>query len=82
MSRKQMRPRLKTGHAPFNTPPFVVSEWRGDAWMRRSRVSSFAEAIRCAKRSVACGYDARVVDAGNNQVWRASPDAIRDRRRR
>lgn len=82
MSRSKMLPKLNHGHTPRYTPPFVVRELCSCRLSRRYSVKSFAEAVRFAKHSVACGYDATVVDAGNNLLWHASPDAVRNRKKR
>jgi hypothetical protein len=51
-----------------------------DMWLRWSSHLQFAGAVRVAKTCVAHGMDARIIDAGNNQLWRAAPDAVRNRR--
>lgn len=82
MSRKKkMKPVINKVCTPRYTPPFVVQWYDRDSntWLTWSSHTTFGPAVRVAKTRVACGFDARIVDAGGSQLWRAAPDAVRGR---
>jgi len=77
-----MKPRLNKGYTPRYTPPFVVRwyDHNSDTWLTWSIHNAFGPAVHTAKTRVAHGHVVHILDAGGNYVWRAAPDAVRNRR--